>query len=54
MLRDIEGGRRTEGEHILGDLIARRSTGTSGHALLDLACTQVKAYEIRRVRGQMP
>jgi len=49
MLRDIEAGRRTEVEHILGDLIARRRTDTT-RSLLDIAYAQVKAYEIRRAR----
>jgi 2-dehydropantoate 2-reductase len=49
MLRDIEAGRRTEVEHILGDLIARRHISTT-RAVLDLAYAQVKAYEIRRTR----
>ncbi len=50
MLRDIESGRRTEVEHILGDLIVRRRGGTAG-PLLDLAYAQVKAYELRRARS---
>ena len=49
MLRDIEAGRRTEVEHILGDLIARRRSSPS-RPFLDLAYAQVKAYEIRRTR----
>ena len=49
MLRDIEAGRRTEVEHILGDLIARRRSSTT-RPFLDLAYAQVKAYEIRRTR----
>ncbi len=51
MLRDIERGGRTEAEHILGDLIARRPPGASAIQLLDVAYAQIKAYEIRRVRG---
>jgi 2-dehydropantoate 2-reductase len=50
MLRDIESGRRTEVEQILGDLIARRRAGPTG-PLLDLAYAQVKAYELRRLRS---
>jgi 2-dehydropantoate 2-reductase len=49
MLRDIEAGRRTEVEHILGDLIARRRISAT-RPFLDLAYAQVKAYEIRRTR----
>jgi len=54
MLRDIETGRRTEVEHILGDLIARGAPGATARPLLDLACAQVRAYEIRRTRGALP
>jgi 2-dehydropantoate 2-reductase len=50
MLRDIEAGRRTEVEHILGDLIARRPAGMMGPHL-DIAYVQVKAYELRRARS---
>jgi 2-dehydropantoate 2-reductase len=50
MLRDIESGRRTEVEQILGDLIARRRAAPS-RPFLDLAYAQVKAYELRRARS---
>jgi 2-dehydropantoate 2-reductase len=50
MLRDIERGSTTEGEHILGDMVARaRALGVST-PILDLARTHVAAYEIGRVR----
>jgi 2-dehydropantoate 2-reductase len=52
MLRDIEAGKRTEVEHLLGDLIARGGASMSGRGLLGLACAQIRAYEIRRVREQ--
>lgn len=48
MLRDIEAGRPTEGDHILGDLLKRgRHAGVSA-PLLGLAYTHVQAYEVRR------
>ncbi|WP_116140603.1 2-dehydropantoate 2-reductase [Trinickia diaoshuihuensis] len=53
MLRDIENGLRTEGDHVLGDLIARRGaekTGGAAPTLLELAYTHVKAYERRHGR----
>ena len=50
MLRDIESGRRTEVEEILGDLFARRRASPT-RPFLDLAYAQVKAYELRRARG---
>jgi 2-dehydropantoate 2-reductase len=48
MLRDIEAGRRTEGEHILGflrDGAARVGLDTSWH---DMALLHVRAHEARR------
>lgn len=48
MLRDIEAGRRIEGEQILGDLL-RRSRDKEAF-LLRLAYAQAKAYEARRER----
>jgi len=53
MLRDIENGLRTEGDHVLGDLLARRKAGagTGGTpSMLELAYTHVKAYEARHGR----
>jgi len=50
MLRDIEGGWPTEGDHILGDLL-RRAAKPEAHSLLRIADLHVKAYEARRVRS---
>ncbi len=56
MLRDIENGLRTEGKHVLGDLLARGieagriGEARSGGAILRLAYTHVLAYEARRAR----
>jgi 2-dehydropantoate 2-reductase len=53
MLRDIENGLRTEGDHVLGDLLARRRADKPAGApltLLELAYTHVKAYEARHGR----
>jgi 2-dehydropantoate 2-reductase len=47
MLRDIEGGQRAEGDHILGDLL-RRIARPDPHSLLRLADLHVRAYEERR------
>ena len=46
MLRDVEGGAPTEGEHVLGDLLRRAAPGTT--PLLAIACTHLRAYEARR------
>jgi 2-dehydropantoate 2-reductase len=51
MLRDIERGRPTEADHILGDLLRRRGAMADDRSLLRIAYTHVKAYEVRRARG---
>lgn len=48
MLRDIEAGRPTEGDHILGDLLRRGRAAGIAAPLLALAHTHVQAYEARR------
>jgi 2-dehydropantoate 2-reductase len=48
MLRDIERGSTTEGEHILGDMVARARALDISTPILDLARTHVAAYEIGR------
>jgi 2-dehydropantoate 2-reductase len=54
MLRDIERGSTTEGEHILGDMVARaRKLGVTT-PILDLARTHVAAYEIARANAARP
>jgi 2-dehydropantoate 2-reductase len=49
MLRDIERGAPIEAEHIVGDLI-QRGEEAGDLALLRLAYTHLRAYEIRRQR----
>ena len=51
MLRDIERGMPTEGDHILGDLL-RRAAKPDDHSLLRIAYLNVKAYEAGRMRGE--
>ncbi len=50
MLRDIERGSTTEGEHILGDMVARARALGLATPVLNLARTHVAAYEIGRAR----
>ena len=50
MLRDIERGSATEGEHILGDMVARARALGIETPILKLARTHVAAYEIARAR----
>ena len=47
MLRDIEAGRRTEGVHILGDMMARARRHGIATPLLATASAHVEAYERR-------
>jgi 2-dehydropantoate 2-reductase len=51
MLRDIERGSTTEGEHILGDMVARARALGIETPILNLARTHVAAYEIGRARS---
>ncbi|HUN94022.1 MAG TPA: 2-dehydropantoate 2-reductase [Burkholderiaceae bacterium] len=48
MLRDIERGNRTEGAHVLGDLLARARSAQLKTPLLEIANAHVQAYELRR------
>ena len=51
MLRDIEGGALTEGEHVLGDMVERAKRMDVATPLLRLARFHVAAYEARAERG---
>lgn len=51
MLRDIERGGPTEGDHVLGDLVARAEATGVPVPLLRTAYCHVKAYEQRQKRG---
>ena len=50
MMKDIERGARTEGEHIIGDLIARRVGAGDERSLLDIVYAHLRTYESRRGR----
>ena len=51
MLRDIERGSITEGDHILGDMASRARSFSIETPILDLARTHVAAYEIARAKA---
>jgi 2-dehydropantoate 2-reductase len=51
MLRDIERGAQTEGEHIIGDLVRRQDGASHSTSLLRLAHLHLKSYEVRRASG---
>lgn len=48
MLRDIQAGRATEGQHILGDMLNRAQAAAIATPLLALAHLHVQAYEKQR------
>ena len=53
MLGDIVRGARTEADHVLGDLLRRRSDTAAG-SLLRIAYTALKAHEARIAREGSP
>ena len=50
MMKDIERHGRIEGEHIVGDLLARALPGTPAPTLLRIVHAHLRAYEARRAR----
>ena len=50
MLRDVERGGPTEGEHVLGDLLHRSSRPAHAPSLLRIASLHVATHEARRAR----
>jgi len=50
MLRDVESGGATEGDHILGALLARARDRNLETPLLEVAATHLEAYAARRRR----
>jgi 2-dehydropantoate 2-reductase len=52
LLKDVEGGGRTEAEHIIGDLISRGGNLAGPRSLLRIAHAHLKAHEVRRLREQ--
>ena len=50
MLRDIERGSATEGDHVLGDLLRRSGQPASPQSVLRSAYAHLMTYEARRAR----
>ena len=48
MLRDLEAGKQTEADHILGDMIVRAERHGVGTPLLETAYTHLQVYELQR------
>ena len=53
MLRDIERGGQTEGEHILGFMLNKAREARISCNMLLLSYTSIKAYEQRRAAGRL-
>jgi 2-dehydropantoate 2-reductase len=54
LMRDMEAGRRVEGDHILGAMLDKAREYGVDDTMLSLAYTHVKAYEARREGGRLP
>jgi 2-dehydropantoate 2-reductase len=54
MLRDLEGGGRIEGDHIVGWMLDKARKHGVDDTILSLAYTHLKAYEARRDAGRLP
>lgn len=50
MLRDLQGGRRTEGAHIVGDMLQRARQAGQNAPLLSVVWTHLQVYEVGRRR----
>ena len=50
MMKDIERGARIEGEHIVGDLLARGERSSVETPLLRIVYAHLTTYEARRAR----
>jgi len=53
MLRDLEAGGPTEGDHIVGWMLERARRHGVDDTMLSLAYTHLKAYEARRAAGRI-
>jgi 2-dehydropantoate 2-reductase len=51
MLRDVESGGRIEGDHVVGDLLARARAKDIETPLLVIAYCHLRAYELRHLRN---
>jgi 2-dehydropantoate 2-reductase len=54
MLRDIEAGKRTEGDHIIGFMLDQAGALGFRAPLLEICYANLQAYENRRAAGQLP
>lgn len=54
MLRDLEGGGRVEGDHVVGWMLEKARKHGLDETFLTLANTHLKAYEARRDAARLP
>ena len=54
MLRDLEAGKRVEGDHIVGWMLERARAHRVDDAILSLAYAHLQAYENRRAASRLP
>ena len=54
MLRDMESGGQTEGDHILGSMLKLAREGALPSLMLEVAATHLEAYAARRGREKKP
>jgi 2-dehydropantoate 2-reductase len=54
MMRDLEGGRPVEADHVIGFMLARARAHGVDDTVLSLAFTHLKTYETRRAEGRLP
>ena len=54
MMRDMEGGRPVEADHVIGFMLDRARAHGVDDLILSLAFTHLKTYERRRADGRLP
>ena len=54
MMRDMEGGRQVEADHIIGWMLDKARKHGADDLILSLALTHLKTYERRRADGRLP
>jgi len=53
MMRDMEGGRQVEADHVIGFMLDKARTHGVDDTILSLAYTHLKTYERRRADGRL-
>ena len=53
MLRDVEAGKRTEAQHIVGHMVREARLAGIGSSLFEVAMANLEVYEQRRLAGRL-